>query len=270
MELKEILQNSGFRFNKALGQNFITDKNLLSSIVTDAEVTSEDIIVEIGTGAGTLTRALAQKAKKVFSFELDRNLVPVLANTLSGLDNVEVVYRDVLKMDDKELVDIVGKDFKVVANLPYYVTTPMLLRFLMSTLCPKSITIMVQEEVAERFAATASSKEYSSISATISILADAEITRRVSRKLFYPAPQVDSAVVKISPRAKYPKEDAAKAISLVKLAFLMRRKTLYNNLKNTYSKDMILSAFEELSLPEDIRGERLTPDDFVSLARLLS
>ncbi len=269
MEIKEILQNSGFRFNKALGQNFITDKNLLSSIVLDAGVTSDDVVVEIGTGAGTLTREIAEKAKKVYSFELDRNLVPVLAQTLAGLDNVEVIYRDVLKMKDQEIIDIVGKDFKVVANLPYYVTTPMVLRFLNSTLSPKSITVMVQEEVAERFTATAGDKEYSSISASLAVIANTEITRKVSRKLFYPMPQVDSAIVKITPVDKYVKEDVEKATSLIKLAFLMRRKTLYNNLKNNYSKENILSAFEKLGFMEDIRGERLSPDDFVNLSRLL-
>ncbi len=269
MEIREILKASGFKFNKALGQNFITDTNLLNSIVADAGVTREDVVVEIGTGAGTLTRAIADKAKKVFSFELDRNLVPVLACSLSGVDNVEVVYRDVLKMTDTELEDLVGEEFSVVANLPYYVTTPMVLRFLFSTLKVKSITVMVQKEVAERFCATAGEKEYSSISASLAIVADTQITRKVSRTLFYPAPQVDSAVVTIKPKKKYDKETEDKAQRLIKLAFLMRRKTLYNNLKNDFSREAILDALSTLGLPEDVRGERLTPEQFVNLANIL-
>ncbi len=269
MEIRDILKSAGFRFNKALGQNFITDTNLLNSIVADAKVTSQDVVVEIGTGAGTLTRAISEKASKVYSFELDRNLVPVLAQTLAGRDNVEVVYRDVLKMSDEDLRDIVGDDFAVVANLPYYVTTPMVLRFLFSTLKVKSITVMVQQEVAERFCAPAGDKEYSSISASLALVADTQITRKVSRKLFYPMPQVDSAVVTIVPNRKYDDETLEKTLKLIKLAFLMRRKTLYNNLKNDYSRESILSAFSALDLPEDIRGERLTPEQFVSLAKIL-
>ncbi len=269
MEIREILAASGFKFNKALGQNFITDTNLLNSIVADAGVEHTDTVVEIGTGAGTLTRAIAEVASKVYSFELDRNLVPVLAVTLAGIDNVEVVYRDVLKTSDEELRNIVGDDVAIVANLPYYVTTPMVLRFLFSTLKISSITVMVQEEVAERFSAKAGDKEYSSISASLAILADVKITRRVSRRLFYPVPQVDSAVVRITPRHRYDKETEDATLELIRLAFLMRRKTLYNNLKNHFEKDAILSALAQLGLAEDIRGERLTPEQYVELARLL-
>ena len=197
LNVKDILISKGFHYNKALGQNFITDGNLLSAIVSDSGVDSGDTVVEIGTGAGTLTRAIAAKAKKVFSFELDKNLISVLDLSLKGLDNVEVIFKDVLKMTDGELKEIVGGEFKVVANLPYYVTTPMIMRFLESGLDVKSITVMVQKEVADRFIATVGSKEYAAVSLAVQMRGEARVTRIVGRQMFFPMPNVDSAVVKI-------------------------------------------------------------------------
>ena len=144
-KINDILIDNGFRFNHNLGQNFITDKNLLDKIVELSGVDENDVVVEIGTGAGTLTRAIAEKAKKVYSFEVDRALKPVLDETLSGLDNVEVIFKDVLKMKDKELIEIVGEKFKVVANIPYYITTALVMRFLEEGVHPSAITVMVQK-----------------------------------------------------------------------------------------------------------------------------
>lgn len=146
-KIKDILIDNGFRFNHNLGQNFITDKNLLDKIVELSGVDENDVVVEIGTGAGTLTRAIAEKAKKVYSFEVDRALKPVLDETLSGLDNVEVIFKDVLKMKDKELIEIVGEKFKVVANIPYYITTALVMRFLEEGVHPSAITVMVQKKL---------------------------------------------------------------------------------------------------------------------------
>ena len=195
--IKDIIRGVDFHFNKALGQNFITDANLLDAIVADSGITSDDTVVEIGTGAGTLTRAIAKVAKKVYSFEVDRNLQPVLALSLQGVDNAEVIFRDVLKMKDDELKSVVGDSFKVVANLPYYITTPLAMRFIESSLDVKSVTIMVQKEVALRFVAKPNTADYSAITLAIEMAGNAQITRNVSRNMFFPSPNVDSAVVRI-------------------------------------------------------------------------
>ena len=196
-ELSDILRASGFRFNKALGQNFIFDGNLLDAIVSDAGVTAEDTVVEIGTGAGTLTARLAARAKKVFSFEVDERLRPVLDISLKGAENVEVVFRDVMKMKDDELREMIGGEFKVVANLPYYITTPLIMRFAESTLPVRSITVMVQKEVADRLTAEVGSADYAAVTLAVKVFGDAAVTRIVDRHMFRPAPNVDSAVVRI-------------------------------------------------------------------------
>ncbi len=270
MELKDLLNTQGFKFNKALGQNFITDKNLLSAIASDSGVGEEDTVVEIGTGAGTLTCALSDRAKKVVSFEVDRNLESVLSETLKGRDNIEVVMRDVLKMKDSEITEIVGGDFLLVANLPYYVTTPVITRFLFSLLPVKSLTVMVQKEVAERITAVPGDSEYSAISASVQLVSETRITRIVSRKLFYPSPKVDSAVIKITPVDRYKEEEKNAALALIKKAFLMRRKTLYNNLKGSYPSEKILSAIRSLGLSDSVRGEDLSSETYVELAKVLN
>lgn len=270
MEIKDLLYTQGFKFNKALGQNFITDKNLLSAIASDSGIGEGDTVVEIGTGAGTLTCALSDRGGRVISFEVDRNLESILAETLKGRDNVEVVMRDVLKMRDDEILDIVGGEFSLVANLPYYVTTPIITRFLFSPLPVKSLTVMVQKEVAERITAKPGDSEYSAISASVQLVSETQITRIVSRKLFYPSPKVDSAVIKITPVERYSEEEKKAALPLIKQAFLMRRKTLYNNLKGTYPPDKVLSAIRALGLSDSVRGEDLSPDTYVRLGELLS
>ena len=181
-ELSDILRASGFRFNKALGQNFIFDGNLLDAIVADAGVTAEDTVVEIGTGAGTLTARLAARAKKVFSFEVDERLRPVLDISLKGAENVEVVFRDVMKMKDDELREMIGGEFKVVANLPYYITTPLIMRFAESTLPVRSITVMVQKEVADRLTAEVGSADYAAVTLAVKVFGAAAVTRIVDRR----------------------------------------------------------------------------------------
>lgn len=268
--IKDILRGADFHFNKALGQNFITDTNLLKAIVQDAGITPDDIVVEIGTGAGTLTRELANVAKKVYSFEVDRNLERVLALSLQGLENVEVVFRDILKMKDDEVREIVGTPFKVVANLPYYITTPLVLRFIESDLDILSLTVMVQKEVADRFVAKSNTADYSAITLAIEIAGDAKITRDVSRNMFYPMPNVDSAVVRIDvDRHKLDGENVPLIHKLARSAFAMRRKTLANNLSVSFgiTKQDATERIKSAGFAPLIRGEALSLDDFVKLSK---
>ncbi len=269
--LKDIVKSAEFRFNKALGQNFISDKNLLDAIVADSGVTGEDTVVEIGTGGGTLTRALAAVAKRVYSFEVDENLKKVLSVSLQGVENAEVIFRDVLKMSDAGIRDIAGDGFKVVANLPYYITTPLVMRFLESDLGVQSLTVMVQQEVADRFVAKPNTADYAAITLAIEMHGSAAVTRRVSRNMFYPVPNVDSAVVRIDVNGtKLAGENRELVHKLVRAAFAMRRKTLANNLsvafnidKQTATDRIVSAGFSPL-----VRGEALSLDDYVALSRL--
>lgn len=270
--IKEIIRGVDFHFNKALGQNFITDANLLDAIVADSGINGDDTVVEIGTGAGTLTRAIAKVAKKVYSFEVDRNLQPVLALSLQGVDNAEVIFRDVLKMKDDELKSVVGDSFKVVANLPYYITTPLAMRFIESSLDVKSVTIMVQKEVALRFVAKPNTADYSAITLAIEMAGNAQITRNVSRNMFFPSPNVDSAVVRIDiDRTKLDGENAPLLHKLVRSSFAMRRKTLANNLSVAFQIDKQEAGklIEEAGFSPMVRGEALSLDDYKKLTKTL-
>lgn len=268
-ELSDILRASGFRFNKALGQNFIFDGNLLDAIVSDAGVTAEDTVVEIGTGAGTLTARLAARAKKVFSFEVDERLRPVLDISLKGAENVEVVFRDVMKMKDDELREMIGGEFKVVANLPYYITTPLIMRFAESSLPVSSITVMVQKEVADRLTAEVGSADYAAVTLAVKVFGDAAFTRIVDRHMFRPAPNVDSAVVRIDRvPGRLDGADEKLVRKLVRAAFAMRRKTLVNNLAASFGmpKQQATDLVTACGFPAGVRGERLSLDDFIRLA----
>lgn len=270
--IKDIIRGVDFHFNKALGQNFITDANLLDAIVADSGINGDDTVVEIGTGAGTLTRAIAKVAKKVYSFEVDRDLQPVLALSLQGVDNAEVIFRDVLKMKDDELKSVVGDSFKVVANLPYYITTPLAMRFIESTLDVKSVTIMVQKEVALRFVAKPNTADYSAITLAIEMAGNAQITRNVSRNMFFPSPNVDSAVVRIDiDRTKLDGENAPLLHKLVRSSFAMRRKTLANNLSVAFQIDKQEAGkiIEEAGFSPMVRGEALSLDDYKKLTKTL-
>lgn len=270
--IKDIIRGVDFHFNKALGQNFITDANLLDAIVADSGINGDDTVVEIGTGAGTLTRAIAKVAKRVYSFEVDRNLQPVLALSLQGVDNAEVIFRDVLKMKDDELKSVVGDSFKVVANLPYYITTPLAMRFIESSLDVKSVTIMVQKEVALRFVAKPNTADYSAITLAIEMAGNAQITRNVSRNMFFPSPNVDSAVVRIDiDRTKLDGENAPLLHKLVRSSFAMRRKTLANNLSVAFQVDKQEAGklIEEAGFSPMVRGEALSLDDYKKLTKTL-
>ena len=272
-DIKQILKDHNFRFNKQFGQNFITDTNLLQAMVKDSGATGDDVVVEIGAGAGTLTRELAKVAGKVYAFEIDRNLVPILGQTLKGLeDKVEVIFRDVQKVTDKELDEILGgKDYKVVANLPYYITTPIIMRFLERERRPQSITVMIQKEVGERLTSTADSGDYGVITLAIALEGKAKVMRDVPRYMFTPQPNVDSCIVRIDLDDTYSHVDKAKVKKVIRAAFAMRRKTLVNNLMSGLgvSRENACKALNDMGLDERIRGEVLDIEQFIKLSEIL-
>ncbi len=269
MSLKDTLTRHNFKFNKQFGQNFISDRNLLAAIVSDAGITKEDTVVEIGVGAATLTKELALSAKKVVAFEIDRNLEPVIAETLGDTDNVEVIFADALNYPEKELLEKTQGDFRVVANLPYYITTPVIMKFLESDLPVKSITVMVQYEVAKRFCADVGSEDYGAITVALDFVSDPFITRKVPRQMFYPVPNVDSAVIHIPINRNKYEVDYKEIRALVKAAFSMRRKTLVNNLIGGYgmTREEAEKALSNCGFDTRIRGESLSAEDFIALRK---
>ncbi|MDR2047808.1 MAG: 16S rRNA (adenine(1518)-N(6)/adenine(1519)-N(6))-dimethyltransferase RsmA [Clostridiales bacterium] len=257
-----------FRFKKSLGQNFISDVNLLSAIAADAGISGEDTVVEIGAGAGGLTAALAKKAEAVYAFEVDRSLKSVLDDALADADNVKIIFADVMKLDDGEIKNIAGGSFKVVANLPYYIAVPLIFRFLESELDVESLTVMVQKEVAERLIARPGTKRYAAVTVAADFYADVKILRTVKRGMFYPAPKVDSALVGFkTARGKYPAVEGKRFLRFVSAAFSMRRKTLANNLNAAFgiAKIRVGEYLATLGFPAEIRGERLSTSDFIKL-----
>lgn len=264
----DTLKQNNFVAKKKFGQNFITDSNLLCAIAEDAGINKDDTVVEIGAGAGTLTRVLGNKAKSVISFEVDDSLKNVLNTTLSGMDNIKVIFSDILKTDRAQLGSLAPNGFKVVANLPYYITTPVLFYFLESDLPVYSITVMVQKEVALRMVAKCGTPDYGVLSLSVQSRGSACITRVVGREMFYPRPNVDSAVVRIDlGNGVYSKP----LFKLIRSAFAMRRKTLSNNLMSSYglsrqqAEQILLSA----DLDPKVRGEALTLGDFVKLLEIM-
>lgn len=271
MDILRNLKNSGFTFSKKYGQNFITDEKLLSDIADDAALTRDDVVLEVGAGAGTLTRALAERAGKVIAFEIDRSLEPTLSHTLRDYDNVTVIYDDVTQYSEEELDYLTGGRYKVVANLPYYITTPLLFMFLDRVNTPVSLTIMVQKEVAERICANEKKGDYGALSVSVAVRADAEITRIVPREKFTPAPNVDSAVVRIVLRGATGAKDDGTLYGLIKKAFAMKRKTLVNNLSAGYaiSKSEAESWLTEVGIKPSARAEELSAAQFVILSDLI-
>ena len=266
-DIKTILTECGFGFKKKFGQNFITDKNLLASIVAQSGAGEQDTVLEIGCGAGTLTAQIASKCKCVIAYEVDTSLKPVLERTLAGVDNAEVVFKDFLKADLGELEREIG-GYYVIANLPYYVTTPLITKLLEEGRSCKGLTVMVQEEVADRLCARENTPEYGAITAVIALRAKAEIIKRVPRTMFTPRPNVDSAVVKFTFGNGVEVADRAAYKKVVHAAFSSRRKTLENNLVNVYgiSRERAAAVLEECGIPPKARGETLTPAQFALLS----
>ena len=273
MDVKKILRENDFKFAKKFGQNFLTDENLLDDIVLKSGVSENTTVVEIGAGAGTLTRAIAKRAKKVYAFEIDENLKPVLSKTLEGVHNAEVVFGDIMKTPIESLENMVGEDYMVVANLPYYITTPVITLFLEKATRVTGISVTVQKEVALRLAAEPKTSDYGAITVAVRLAGSAEIIKEIGRELFLPPPNVDSAVVKITiDKNKLAGVDRQKYRELVRIAFTMRRKTLANNLIKGYgfTRDEAELALKKANLPVTVRGEELSEYDYKNLLEVIS
>lgn len=271
MDIKSALYANGFAFKKKFGQNFITDENLLRAIVADAGVDGETTVLEVGAGAGTLTRALSQRAKRVVSYEIDETLEPVLRETLKGCNNVTLRFGDFMKCNLPELEKEVG-NYLLVANLPYYITTPLIMRMVEESKRCTGLVVMVQEEVALRFSAEAGTKEYGAVTAAIARRGSVSLLRKVSRNLFTPRPNVDSAIVKIDfTRGGFEVESEKAYRGAVRCAFLNRRKTLENNLISAYRipRDCAKEILREAEIAEGVRGETLSPLQLNRLAEVL-
>lgn len=255
-----------FVFKKKFGQNFISDKNLLNAIASDADISDNDEILEIGAGAGSLTQVLSEKAKKVVSFEIDKTLTENLLAL--DLKNVEFVFGDFMEANLSEIEQKFEKKYKVVANLPYYITTPIIFRFFEEASKLDSLTIMVQKEVAERVCAKVGGKDYGILTVMTNFYGNPKITRIINRKMFYPVPNVDSALLNIKLVDKYPKVDKNAFLKFIKACFSMRRKTLLNNLSSLYTKDKLKSILGEQILQK--RAEQFSLDEFVEIFEKLN
>lgn len=269
MKESDILKQNNFNFNKKFGQNFIYDKNLLNAIIEQSGIDSEDEVLEIGPGAGTLTKVIAQKAKKVVSYEIDTNLKPILAENLKDVTNAKIIFQDALKTDLNEIESNFTNEYTLIANLPYYITTPLIFKFLKSERV-KSMCIMVQKEVGQRLIATNKDKEYGAISAILDFYGDVKILRQVPRHMFTPVPNVDSCVVQINIKRNKNNANAELYEKIIKSAFANRRKTLANNLSNDFNvtKQQVYDFLKQLSLPEQIRGDALTTMNFVQITNI--
>jgi 16S rRNA (adenine1518-N6/adenine1519-N6)-dimethyltransferase len=272
---KEVLEKYGFSFKKSLGQNFLIDTNILHNIVSAAELTKEKGAVEIGPGIGALTEQLGRAAKKVMAIEIDQRLLPILADTLSPYENIEVVHGDVLELNLKALLEekMAGVDkVSVVANLPYYVTTPILMKLLEERLPLENIVVMIQKEVAERIAAKPGTKDYGSLSVAAQFYAETEVEMIVPASVFIPRPNVDSAVIRLKVRDRPPVEvdDQDWFFRVVKSSFAQRRKTLLNNLMNGLflktQKDEVIQMLADIGIDPTRRGETLSIEEFARLA----
>lgn len=273
----EVLNKYGFNFQKKFGQNFLIDTHVLDKIIDSAHITKEDMVLEIGPGIGTMTQYLCEHAGKVVAVEIDKNLIPILQDTLSEYNNVTVINEDVLKVDIRKLAKDYNQDrpIKVVANLPYYITTPIIMGLFESGVPLESITVMVQKEVADRMQTGPGSKEYGALSLAVQYYASPYIVANVPPNCFMPRPNVGSAVIRLTRYEEPPVEVTNEKLMfrLIRASFNQRRKTLVNGLTNSselsFSKENIIHAIETLGLPATIRGEALTLEQFATLSNIL-
>lgn len=266
-----VIAGSGFTFKKKFGQNFISDSALLERIVVGAGVDKDTTVIEIGCGAGTLTRALADRAKYVYGYEIDTSLRPVLAKTLAGVDNAEIIFKDFTRVRIDELEKILPP-YKVVANLPYYITTPLIMQLVENSEKCESLTVMVQEEVALRLCAQPNTADYGAITANVALRGVCTLVERVGREKFTPSPNVDSAVVRIDLCAcRLNVNDTEMYKKAVRAAFSSRRKTLENNLMNSFSlpRAQAKEVIQRCGFVEGVRGETLSPEQFAILSNVL-
>ena len=273
----EILQKYDFRFQKKFGQNFLIDTHVLEKIISSAGITKDDFVLEIGPGIGTMTQYLCESAREVMAVEIDKNLIPILSDTLSSYDNVTVVNEDILKLDIAKtaIEHNNGKPIKVVANLPYYITTPIIMGLFESHVPLESITVMVQKEVADRMQAVPGTKDYGALSLAVQFYSKAEIVANVPPNCFMPRPNVGSAVIRLTCHKDRPVEvkNEAFMFRLIRASFNQRRKTLQNGLSNdrslNLSKEQIAAAIEKLGLSPTVRGETLSLEQFAELSNIL-
>lgn len=272
----EIIEKYGFNFRKKFGQNFLIDNNILDKIVEAAEITQEDCVLEIGPGIGTMTQRLAEVAGEVIAVEIDKNLIPILEETLSDYGNVTILNKDIMKVDIHKIVEEQeGKPLKVVANLPYYITTPIIMALLESHVPLKSATIMVQKEVAERMRALPGTKEYGALSLAVQYYTKPEIVTKVPASCFMPKPNVDSTVIRLMRYEDQPVEtqDEEWLFAVIRASFSQRRKTLANGLANAgnigVSRKQVEAVLTEMGLSAAVRGETLTLEQFAELSNRL-
>lgn len=273
-----VLQKYNFNFQKKFGQNFLIDTRILEEIIEAAQITKDDFVLEIGPGIGTMTQYLCEAAREVAAVEIDANLIPILKDTLSEYDNVEVIHQDILKVDINALAESKnqGRPIKVVANLPYYITTPIIMGLFESHVPIDSITIMVQKEVADRMQEGPGSKDYGALSLAVQYYAKPEIVVNVPPSCFMPQPKVGSAVIRLTRHAEAPVqvEDEKLMFSLIRASFNQRRKTLANGLNNypgiSLSKELIQESIVELGVPVNVRGEALSLEQFAQLSNIIS
>lgn len=273
----QILEKYQFHFQKKFGQNFLIDRNILEKIVDAAQITEEDCVLEIGPGIGTMTQYLAERARSVVAVEVDKNLIPVLGETLSSYHNVKVINEDILKVDIGRIVreENNGRPIKVAANLPYYITTPIIMALFENHIALQSITIMVQKEVADRMQAVPGTKDYGALSLAVQYYAKAETIIKVPASCFMPKPNVDSAVIRLT-RYEKPLVEAADEtwlFAVIRASFNQRRKTLVNGLSNAgnlgISKEKAAKTIARMGLPPTVRGETLTLEQFAELSNFL-
>lgn len=273
-----VLQKYNFTFQKKFGQNFLIDTHVLDRIISAAEITKEDCVIEIGPGIGTMTQYLAENAREVIAVEIDKALIPILQDTLSSYDNVTVINEDILKVDIQKLAEEHngGKPIKVVANLPYYITTPIIMGLFESHVPLASITIMVQKEVADRMQVGPGTKDYGALSLAVQYYAKPEIVANVPPNCFIPRPNVGSAVIRLTRYQNPPVQvaDEKFMFALIRASFNQRRKTLVNGLSNatniSVGKEQVKKVLADMGLSETIRGEALTLEQFADLADRLS
>ena len=273
----EIIQKYEFMFQKKFGQNFLIDTHVLEKIISAAGITKDDCVLEIGPGIGTMTQYLAENAGHVVAVEIDRNLIPILKETLADYDNVTVINEDILRVDIKALAEEYngGKPIKVVANLPYYITTPIIMGLFESGVPIDNITVMVQKEVADRMKEGPGSKDYGALSLAVQYYAEPEIVANVPPNCFIPRPNVGSAVIRLTRHKEMPVEvkDPALMYKIIRASFNQRRKTLQNGLGNApelpYTKEQIAAAIAEMGLTPTIRGEALSLAQFAQLSDIL-
>ncbi len=272
----EIVEKYSFNFKKNFGQNFLIDSHVLNKIVDASDITDEDLVIEVGPGIGSLTEYLAERAKKVVCIEIDKKLIPILNETLEGYNNVEIINDDILKVDLNKIIEEHGfKKAKMVANLPYYITTPIIMNVLENDINIEAITVMIQKEVASRMSAKSGTKDYGSLTIAVQYYSEPYLVANVPQNCFKPRPNVDSAVIRLKKRNKKEIEvsDEKLMFYIIKIAFSQRRKTLlnciFNSVEFNFDKSVIEDILIEAKLDPKIRGEKLTINEFANLTEVI-